>query len=160
MSREEPVTGAEARRVAEDALAAGLADDPFARAHGRFLDPLRVVSPDGTAAGWMVPIAFDGRLLGFVQVQGNGAFRRYASFQRRPGAVETCPALASWTDPVAIRDRARDVVDADARLSEPVLTYDRSPDRLVWSLTSVGTDGACTRIHVAGDLVWIVDRHD
>src|SRR3990172_1420162 len=117
------VSGDEARRVAARALASGMADDEFARACGRLLDPLRIHAPDGRTAGWMVPIELDGALLGFVQVQADGKFHRYAAFQRRPGATEGCPAAAAWLDEATITDRARTVTGPSDRLSPPVLTY-------------------------------------
>lgn len=152
---DEPVTAAEAKRVAEDALASGLADGLFARPRGRFLDPLPIAAPDDTMAGWMVPLASGGLLLGFVQVTAAGQFHRYASFHRPAGADETCPLVASWTNTTAILDRASTVAAPSDRLSEPVLTYDRSPDRLAWAVTATAPDGKQTTIYVAGDVVWV-----
>lgn len=152
---DKPATAAQAKRVAEDALASGLADGLFARPHGRFLDPLRVSAPDGDLAGWMIPLASGGLLLGFVQVTPAGEFYRYASFHRPPGADETCPLVASWTNPTAILDRASAVAGPSDRLSDPVLTYDRSPDRLAWAVTATSPDGTQTTIYVAGDAAWV-----
>ncbi len=155
--RHDPVTAAEASRIAEDALASGLADDAFARAHGRWLPPLRITDAAGTAAGWMVPLAFEDRLLGFAHLGDDGTFHRYAAFHQRPRDVENCPSVASWTDPRTIRARARLAVDADARLTDPVLTSDGSPDRLVWRVTAIDRDGRRRHVHVAGDHAWLAD---
>lgn len=158
--RHAPVTAAEASRIAEDALASGLADDAFARAHGRWLPPMRITGAGGTAAGWMVPVAFEDRLLGFAQLGVDGTFRRYAAFHQRPRDVENCPSVASWTDPPAIRERARAAAGADARLTDPVLTFEGSPDRIVWQVTAIDPAGRRLHVHVAGDRAWIAGSED
>lgn len=150
----EPVSADDAARLAEAALASGTAGDPFARAHGRFLAPIPIRAPGGETWGWMVPLAHDDRLLGFVQVDAAGRVHRYASFARHPGDLTSCPGLATWIDPDVIRRRAAGVTRAGETLGPPVLTYDRSPDRIHWAVPAT-SGGATTRvIAVAGDAVW------
>jgi hypothetical protein len=150
---QEPVTAARASRLAEAAVASGIADDPVARAHGRFLAPIPIRAPEGGTWGWMVPLAHADRLLGFVQVSGAGLVHRYASFQRHPGDVTSCPDVAAWIDRDVIRQRAEGTARAGEALAEPVLTYDRSPDRLYWAVEAAA-DGHTRVIAVAGDAVW------
>jgi hypothetical protein len=141
--------GERARRVAVEVLNTGRAGDQFTRSRGRVLDPVPVRTLDGAAAGWFVGIEFDGRLLGFVQLDTDGRFRRYASFQRRPGSAEGCPLARDWLDPAAILQQARTLADPEDRLESPMLSFDRSPDRLAWAVRST-SHGREKTILVAG----------
>lgn len=144
----------EARQAAERALASGQADDPIAVAEGRLLDPVQIRSPDGGAAGWIVPIGRDDTLLGFVQVDESGRFRRYASLRRGTGAGEQAPKAADWLDTATIIRRAATRVEPGETLGAPQLSYDRSPDRLAWVVPAVRTDGRHRTIYVTGTTVW------
>lgn len=153
--RHPSITPDEARRLAEQVLSSEDAADPFARSEGLLLEALTISAPDGGEAGWMVPIAFGDVLLGFIQLRADGTFHRYASFQRRPGAIESCPETAVWLDRNTISERARATKRDSEMVSEPVLTYERSPDRLVWMVTVADRDGTRARVHVAGDTAWV-----
>lgn len=142
-------------RLVRQALDAGHADDPIARTQGRLLPPLRIHHPDGGTWGWMVPVAIDDRLAGFAQVTDTGEFHRYATL-RQGMASEGLPASDTWADPAAVRRQASTVAEADDQLSEPTLTYDRSPDRLCWRVTATAPDGRQRTIVVAGDTAWVM----
>jgi hypothetical protein len=144
----------EARQAAERALASGQADDPIAVAEGRLLDPVRIRSPDGGAAGWIVPIGREDTLLGFVQVDESGRFRRYASLRRGTGANEPAPKAADWLDTATIIRRAATLVEPGETPGAPELSYDRNPDRLAWVVRATRTDGRYRTIYVTGTAVW------
>jgi hypothetical protein len=144
----------QARQTAERALASGQADDPVAVAEGRLLDPVRIRAPDGGAAGWIIPIGREDTLLGFVQVDESGRFRRYASLRRGTGAGEPAPKAADWLDTATILGRAATLVEPGETLGAPELSYDRSPDRLAWVVRAARTDGQFRTIYVAGTAVW------
>jgi hypothetical protein len=120
-------------RLVRQALDSGRADDPIAQTQGRLLPPLRIQHPDGGTWGWMVAVEIDDRLAGLAQVTDAGEFHRYAAFRRQAVASDPLPAAATWADPAAVRRRASTLASANDQLSEPVLTYDRSPDRLCWA---------------------------
>src|SRR5262245_30070482 len=146
--------GEGARRVAELALETGRADDALAAAEGRILDPVPIHSPEGAMAGWFVPVELDGVLLGFVQVDERGRFHRYASLRGGIVINERGPRVADWLDPETITQRARALAEPMEALSTPVLTYDRSPDRLVWAVRATKPDGRERTIYVAGSATW------
>jgi hypothetical protein len=147
-------SAAEARQAAEQALASGQADDPIAVAEGRLLDPVRIRAPDGGAAGWIVPIGREDTLLGFVQVDESGRFRRYASLRRGPGANEPAPKVADWLDAATITRRAATLLEPGETLGAPELSYDRNPDRLAWVVRAARADGRYRTIYVTGTAVW------
>ena len=144
----------EAKRLAARALASGLAEDPLALERGRLLDPVRIHDPDGGPAGWMVPVELGGSVLGFIQLMADGQFHRYASFHGPSRRPDDCPSARDWLDPEAIQQRARAVSGPDERLGMPILTYDRSPDRLVWAVQTTSPDGTPGIVFVAGTSAW------
>jgi len=76
--------------------------------------------------------------------------RRWSTFQRHEGDLESCPEARLWTDPRTITSTAAAAVGvADAVGGEPVLTWERSPEHLVWEVTVGGR-----RVHVAGSSAW------
>jgi len=148
------ISGSEARRIATAALASGAADDPLARDRGRMLDAIDIRAPNGTLAGWFVPMELDGALLGFVQLGADGRFRRYAALHGRSESTATCPRVSDWVDRDVITDRARQLSSAGSELGTPVLSYDTHPDRLAWTVREVSRQGASSTIFVAGTEAW------
>jgi hypothetical protein len=148
------VSSAEAKRLASEALSSGLVDDPLARSRGHLRDPASIQSPAGDRVGWFVPIELDRRLLGFVQLDADGTFRRYASFHGRSASTEGCPPAADWVDSDVITTRARTLMPQGSRVEAAVLTYDGHPDRVAWLVRGVAPDGASCDVMVAGSSAW------
>ncbi|MGH3130255.1 MAG: hypothetical protein ACRDNX_05520, partial [Gaiellaceae bacterium] len=67
---------------------------------------------------------------------------------------EALPAAGDWLDPSRILERAKTRAQADERLSPPLMTYDRSPERLVWAVRATDPAGRERTIFVAGDTVY------
>ena len=105
-----------------------------------------IVDPHGAPAGWFVPVTADEELVGFVQVSPTGAFLRYAAF---PHPVDA----EHWLDPAHVLRVARSKAPRGARLSAPVLTYDRAPSRVVWAVRARHA-GKDLTIFVAGDYAY------
>jgi hypothetical protein len=118
---------------------------------------------------WFVPVTAGERLAGFALVdvsstpppaQGTGEpgpaarIRRWSTFQRHEGDLESCPEARLWTDPRTITATAVGALAAGAAggiadAGEPVLTWERSPEHLVWEVTVDGRS-----VHVAGSSAW------
>ncbi len=79
---------------------------------------------------------------------------RYSSFQRRPGALDTCPDAAAWLDPATIRHSALSLAGPGETAGEPYLSFDTVPERLAWAVPLVAPDGASRIVYVAGDFAW------
>ena len=90
-----------------------------------------------------MPIAV-GEQLRVAELLPDLTFVRYSSFQHRP-------ELAAWTDTGTIRRRARTLSRTDESLGEPVLTYDRDPSRLAWTVSATDPAGDTRTLYVAGD---------
>jgi hypothetical protein len=105
-----------------------------------------IVDPAGAPAGWLVPVTAGEDLVGFVQVSPAGAFMRYAGF---PHPVDA----QHWLDPAHVLRVARSKAPRGARLSAPVLTYDRVPSRVVWAVRARHAGNDLT-IFVAGDYAY------
>jgi len=138
-----------ARAAAAAAIASGPAAIAAAR-EGRLLDPVAIRDPAGDTAGWVVGLASGETLIGLIQIEADGRYRRFASFQRRAGTLDGCPPVADWFDPPTIRERAEALAGAGERLGTLVLTYDGNPDRLAWAVETTSPAGERSRILVAG----------
>jgi len=134
--------------------------------------PVRIPGSSGTPNGrvatpgsWFVPVTVGERLAGFALVDvvtGPPAgdpderdpaarIRRWSTFQRHEGDLESCPPAPLWTDPGTIAATAVAAVGAPegAVTGEPVLTWERTPEHLVWEVTVAGRS-----VHVAGSSAW------
>ncbi|MBC8026708.1 MAG: hypothetical protein H7Y89_12000 [Steroidobacteraceae bacterium] len=116
-------------------------------------NPVPVRARDGALHSWFVPIVLGESLAAFLQLMPDATLMRFSSFQRRPGMREGLPAAADWLDPTRIRERASGAARVGETAAEPMLTFDRNPDRLVWAVTLVSSSGA-RELYVAGETVY------
>ncbi|WP_020144088.1 hypothetical protein [Terracoccus sp. 273MFTsu3.1] len=160
---------ADATRVGPLVHGRGVVGRPVpVRAPEPVLAPGPVSARDRAAevAPWFVPVTTGERLVGFALVDvattpagtdGTDArepaarIRRWSTFQRHEGDLASCPPALLWTDPQTITATATAAVgaDSDAHTGEPVLTWERTPEHLVWE---VSVDGRT--VHVAGSTAW------
>jgi hypothetical protein len=131
-----------------------LVGSALVREQGTVGDPLPVLHPGGGLASWVVPVTVGDRIAGLFQFTRDHRLLRYASFQRDPGTVDTCPAAASWLDPATVQSRAATIAMNDETLSSPFLTYDTEVTRLAWAVKATRPDGKSRLIWVAGDYVY------
>jgi len=143
-----PDIAAAARRL----LASGAVGDASLRG-ATTGDALPVVAPGGAQHSWFVPFTTAGKLAAFAQLKPDGELLRFSTFQRRPGDLAGCPEAADWLDTDRIRARALTLARGSERAGDPLLSFDRNPDRLAWSVPLTG--GAGTRhVWVAGAAVY------
>ena len=139
------------RKLARQLLAGGIfADEPLRRS-GTLLQALPVIAPGGKLHSWLVPITVGDRLAAFFQLLPDGVLMRFSSFQRRPGEIAGCPIAADWLDPTLIKGRVEIKRGIDEKAAEPFLTYDRTPDRIVWAVPLVKSGGEVRHVYVTGE---------
>jgi hypothetical protein len=146
--------GAGISQVAQKLLTSGGVGDEALRRSAAVLPALPVLGPGGGLHSWFVPVTVGDRLAAFFQFLPDGAFMRFSSFQRRPGDLAGCPAADDWLDSGRIQARAEVQRQADETSGEPFLTYDRTPDRLVWAVPLTQAGGQARLIYVAGETVY------
>ena len=139
--------------AAAQLLASGAVGDPQLRVAARVGAALPVMQPDGTQHSWFVPLTVGENLVAFMQILVDGTFMRFSSFQRRPGDLGGCPRAADWLDAANIRRRAQ-AQRVGAQAGEPVLTFDKVPDRIVWSVPLTDARGKTRPIYVAGTTIY------
>jgi hypothetical protein len=139
---------------AQALLQGGELGSGIVRQSARVGTPIAVLAPDGSLDSWFVAVTVGDRLAGFFQLLPDLTLMRYSSFQRREDTLEGCPAAGSWTDADSIRRRAQAHARPGETAGEPVLSYDRAPSRLAWTVSLTAPDGTTRKLCVAGHAVW------
>lgn len=142
-------------RQARRLLAEGSSGDVSLRRAGTVGQAQPVLAPDGRLHSWFVPVTVGDRLAAFFQFLADGTLMRFSSFPRRSGGFSDCPLAADWLDPDQIRAHAEPQRRTDERTGEPWLTYDRAPDRLVWSVPLTDARGRVRQVYVVGRTAYV-----
>lgn len=142
------------RAHARHLLRDGTIGNTLVATSGHIDAPIAVRAPDGRLHSWFVPVTVGNHLAGFFQFQREGTYLRFSSFVRRPGELAGCPAAADWLDPDRIRTRAEVRRRPDETSGTPFLTYDRTPDRLVWAVPLTDARGGVRLVFVVGETVY------
>lgn len=142
-------------KIARQLLQSGTIGEDSVRRRGKLGAPIPVLAPTGEQHSWFAPVILNDRLVAFLQFKLDGTLLRFSSFQRRPGDFESAPLASDWLDPKRIRKRAAAHKKKNEALGEPFLTYDRTPDRLVWTVPLTDASGATKLLYVAGDTVYL-----
>ena len=166
-----------ARAAAQQLVADANRVGPLVHGRGVVGRPVPVRSPGSVSAPgdrvdemrpWFVPVTIGERLLGFALVdvattppgtdgsdvrEPAARIRRWSTFQRHEGDLESCPPALLWTDLPTITATAvaaaGEGAGEGAHTGEPVLTWERTPEHLVWEVTVDGRP-----VHVAGSAAW------
>jgi hypothetical protein len=141
-------------RIARELLREGGVGDALLRRSATVLPALSVRAPGGRLHSFFVPVTVGDRLAAFFQFLPDGTLMRFSSFQRRPGELTGCPVAADWLELDRIQARAGDQRRRGETTREPFLTYDRTPDRLVWAVPLTQPGGDVRYVYVAGEAVY------
>ncbi len=143
------------RALAQNLLRSGTLGNALVVASGHIEMPIEVQAPDGRRHSWFVPVTIGNQLAGFFQFLTDGTFMRFSSFQHRASELTGCPTAADWLDPNRIQARAEAKRQPDERSGKPFLTYDRTPDRLVWAVPLTHARGEVRLVYVVGEVVYL-----
>ena len=142
------------RTQAQNLLRSGKIGGPSVVASGQVGTPIAVRGPEGQTHSWFVPVTIGKQLAAFFQFMPDGTFMRFSSFQRRENDLTGCPEAADWLDLDRIQKRAEVQCRPDETIGRPFLTYDRSPDRLVWAVPLTNARGEVRLVYVVGQTVY------
>lgn len=140
-------------QAAQQMLAKGNVGDEPLRSSATFGRAIPVCGTNRELHSWFVPLTVGDRLAAFFQFLPNRTLMRFSSFQRRPGDCSGCPLVTDWLDSERIRKLAATQLQADETIGEPFLSYDRTPDRLVWAVP-LSHERDVRLIYVIGDTVY------
>ncbi len=139
---------------AADLLSSGQVGDLPLRQSGQVGPPWLVSTPDREPHSWLIPVTAGDRFAAFFQFLLDGTLMRFSTFYRKPGVYKECPAVTEWFDLAGLRAKAANHCSPGEIPEEPFLTFDRSPDRLVWALPLRESSGRQRLFFVAGDTVY------
>lgn len=139
-----------ARRLLDD----GAFGDEHVRRSGTIAEPLLVADARREPHSWLVGITDGDRLVSVFQFLTDGTVLRYSTYQRRPGDCSQCPLAADWLEAGTVRARASDSALKGEHVEDLWLTFDRSPDRVVWAAILQNSAGRTRTVFVAGSSVY------
>ena len=142
------------RALAQRLMDSGTFGDEQVRRSAAIAEPLLVVGPRREPHSWLVGLTQDDRLVALFQFLLDGTVMRYSTYQRRAGDLTQCPLARDWLDAESARTRAAARQRADENVEDVWLTFDRSPERLVWAATLRSREGGGRTLFVAGDSVY------
>lgn len=151
---------ADISEAARQLLDGGAVGDESLRLSASIGRALPVREPGGKQHSWFVPITVGDRLAALFQFLTDGTLMRFSSFQRTPGECDSCPEAADWLDPTRIQARAAAQNRSNENPGEAVLTYDRTPDRLVWAVPFLDARNHTRLVYVAGQTVYAPSADD
>jgi hypothetical protein len=143
------------RAHAQNLLRGGTMGNALVATSGCIETPVAVQMLDGRLQSWFVPVTVGDHLVGFFQFLPDGTFMRFSSFQRRANELTGCPTAADWLDLDRIQVRAEVQRQPDEISNKPFLTYDRTPDRLVWAVPLTDASGDVRFVYVVGETVYL-----
>lgn len=143
----------EISKKAESLLRSAFFTDKFISQQGKIHPPIPVLNSDESINSWFVAIVMDQLLAGFFQFSNELEVMRYSSFQRQAGSLDGCPKAYIWLDKERMMDRAKKEMKNNEEVSEPYLTYDSNPFRIVWAVSAISSHNK-RRIYVAGNYVY------
>jgi hypothetical protein len=132
----------------------GVSEDDVLQKSGLITGAYPVYSPDHDMNSWFVPVTIGDRLAAFFQFLSDGTFLRFSSFQYKPGNFNDCPAAADWLEPKKILKICESQLKIDEKTGDPYLTYDRSPDRIVWGVPVISEAGEKRLLFVINNTVY------
>lgn len=103
---------------------------------------------------WIVPIIVDDRFAAFFQFLDNGTLSRFSMFYHIPGNYENCPKFKLWFDSNRILQIANSIRKENEQFGEPYLSYDKSPDRIVWAVPLVSKTGGERLAFIINDIAY------
>jgi hypothetical protein len=143
------------RQRVEQLFTFPLIDDSRLLESGHIGKPIRLVTPLGAAHSWFIPVLVLEQLSGFFQLTPHGEFIRFSSFCTKPGIFDTCPPANTWLNENKILLTAKNLAHNNETLDKPFLSYDGSPERIVWIVKTQDPKGNCREIMVAGAAVYV-----
>jgi hypothetical protein len=133
----------DARRAADGERArAAERDSQFAPWAGASVgEPVLVSTLSGEPSYWTVPVAREGRVIGFVRVSGTAQVMAAGAFYRDPLHLSGCPAVVTGiTAQEALRLAATAAEVNEDAVDAPSYVHDGPPGREAW-LVRVRTSG-------------------
>jgi len=138
----------------------GIAQDPLVQELGQVEDPIPIHGPDGNVKSWFIGVTVKERLVGFIHYDIRQTLIGYSTFQRQTSSLEGCPLANVWLDPETVMRKASTLASSDDVLSSPILTYDKHPSRIVWSVKATNKDGTIRTILVAGEYAYLPENSE
>ncbi len=105
-------------------------------------EPIEVRSPEGGLHSWFVPVSSGRLIAGFYEFLPDGTLKRFSTYR-------SDQALSDWLVP-----EKRVNCRPGETTGKPFLTYDRSPDRLVWAVPLVNERKESRLVFVAGETAY------
>jgi hypothetical protein len=133
-------------------LSGGSFGDPELRKSGTVALAHPVNVPGNGLHSWITPIIVGDQFVAFFQFLPDGTLMRFSAFNNKPGEYESCPKYKDWFDSKRISKIAGTLKKDGEEIGEPYLSFDKSPDRIVWGIPLIHKSGASRIVFLINNL--------
>ena len=148
-----------AEKIAESKLGEYIPGDPiFALWRQSVLgDPILVRTVDEEPSYWSVPVIFKDKVIGFIDVEGDGTISRYGcSGHCYADNLSRCPTRLTLITAEEAAELAEEITARypDAEVSEPIFVHDGAKSKIAWMLKIEKNGEIISRVFVSGRSVY------
>ena len=105
---------------------------------------------------WVIPVLLQERVIGFIQVLGDGRVARFGAFYRDPQQLGSCPLIVTGISAQEALSRAKLQAGKQVgeTLSQPIYVHNGAPGREAWLVETLREGKPSRWIFVTAALIY------
>lgn len=117
---------------------------------GKVGTPILVKNMYEQPAYWKVPVEYENRIIGYVDVRGGGNVPRFGGYYQNPVNLENSILRVPEMTPDYVKNMAKNVTAnySNYKIDEPILTYEDTEGHDAWMINVRNSEGVVSRIYV------------
>ncbi|MCK4475300.1 MAG: hypothetical protein KAU16_01070 [Methanophagales archaeon] len=119
-------------------------------------DPILVRTVEEEPSYWSVPVILKEKVIGFIDVEGDGTISRYGHFYESPDNLSECPTTLTRITAEEAVELAEEITAKypDAEVSKPIFVHDGAKSKIAWMLKMEKNGEIISRVFVSGRYVY------
>ena len=117
---------------------------------GKVGTPILVKNVYEQPAYWKVPVEYENRIIGYVDVSGGGNVPRFGGYYQNPVNLEDSILRVPEMTPDYVKNMAKNVTAnySNYKIDEPILTYEDIEAHDAWMINVRNSEGVVSRIYI------------
>jgi len=119
-------------------------------------DPILVRTVEEEPSYWSVPVILKEKVIGFIDIEGDGTISRYGHFYESPDNLSECPTTLTRITAEEVVELAEEITVKypDAEVSKPIFVHDGAKSKIAWMLKIEKKGEIISRVFVSGRYVY------